>query len=320
MCPPPDDPDDDPPDDPGDDRPSSDGPPDDGLPGDPPPGDPPADDFGTSRGFDGGPRVPSFSEYLERGRAVLDHHPSLAVVPLLAAFLHVDNVRKVLAEPDVHFGVTFRLPTSIATFWTFASVPTLDSGFYVSPTLWLAPLFVVVESALAAGYLGSIHDAVETGRYEFGRNTKRYFPRFAGYTLLLWLALALAVPVALVSPALVLLLVPVWLVLAYFFYATPYLFVAADLGVVDALRRSYELSQETDSYGRFALRYLLFVAAASIVGTLFVNLKLVGVVLGAVLAAPLALTLNAATMAFVTDLVERQDGQSEGFERDESDW
>jgi hypothetical protein len=123
----------------------------------------------------------------------------------------------------------------------------------------------------------------------------------------------LALPAALVSPLLVFPLMLVWLVLAYYLYATPYLFVAEERGLTDALGRSYELSQETSDYTRFAVRYLLFVAAASLVGTLFVNLKLVGVLLGAVLAAPLGLALNAATMAFVTDLVDRETADSEAF-------
>ncbi|WP_458189934.1 hypothetical protein [Haladaptatus sp. NG-WS-4] len=237
------------------------------------------------------------SEAFDRVGALL----VLATVPLFATFLHVDNVRKVMAAPGFHFGVAFRFPTSIPTFWTFVSVPNPDSGVFVSPTLFFAPIFVVVESALAAGYLGSVRDGVETGTFDFVTNVRAYFRPLLGYTVLVWLVQLLAFALGLLFFPLLLVALVAMLVLAYWFYGVPYLVVVADLSLDAALRRSFELATTDSAYFEYGTRYLLFVLAVSLVGTLFVNLGVVGVVLGAVFAAPLALALTVATVSFFSD-------------------
>ena len=80
-----------------------------------------------------------------------------------------------------------------------------------------------------------------------------------------------------------------------------------DAGLVDALGRSYGYAIEGGPYAGFAIRYLGAVLLLSLVGTLFVNLGPVGVVLGAALAAPVGLAFNVAVMSFVRDLERTPD-------------
>jgi hypothetical protein len=125
----------------------------------------------------------NFTDYLGDGFDRLETLLPLALVPFFSTFLHFDNIRKATTS-GYHFGATFRFPTAIPTFWTFVSVPNEPSGVHVSPLLYLAPLTIIVESVLSAGYLGSVRDAVETGNYDFARNAKEYFVPLFGYTVL----------------------------------------------------------------------------------------------------------------------------------------
>ncbi|WP_458209321.1 hypothetical protein [Haladaptatus sp. NG-SE-30] len=243
----------------------------------------------------------TFQRYLSTGVGRVEDLLPLAVVPLFATFLHVDNVRKVIAAPGLHFGVNFRFPTSIPTFWTFASVPNPDSGVFISPTLFFAPIFILLESALAAGYLGSVRDGIETGSFDFVQNIRSYFLPLLGYTLLVWLVQLLMFALGLLFFPLLLVGLVAMLVLAYWFYGAPYLVVVADLSLDDALRRSYDLATTDSAYFEFGTRYLVFVLVVSVIGTLFVNLGIIGIVVGAVLAAPVSLALSVATVSFFLD-------------------
>ena len=78
--------------------------------------------------------------------------------------------------------------------------------------------------------------------------------------------------------------------LSYLFYATPYLLVVADASVGEALGWSYEWALAGGSYFTYGAAYLLAVAAASLVGTaVVVNLGALGIGLGAIVSAPVAL-------------------------------
>ncbi|GKZ16203.1 hypothetical protein [Haladaptatus sp. T7] len=248
----------------------------------------------------------SFGDYLSDGFDRLGTLLPLALVPLFATFLHLDNIRRATSFTGYHLGATFRFPTAIPTFWTFVSLPNQGVGVHVSPTMYFAPVTIVVESVLAAGYLGSVRDAIETGRYDFARNAKEYFVPLLGYTLLVWAVLLVAFGVGVAFAPLLFVALPVMLILSYLFYGTPFLVVVDDCSLGEALRRSNDLavggSDADTTYGSFGVGYLVFVFVASLVGTLFINLGVVGVVLGAVLSAPVALALTAATVEFFVDL------------------
>lgn len=233
----------------------------------------------------------------------------LAFVPFVSAFLDWSNIVRVIDFRGGHLGINFRFPSAVADVWTFVSVPNQGSAVAGGPTI-LIPVAIAVQAALAAAYLGSLRDATESGEYDVLDNARRYFLRMFGYQLLAVLLVLATVGGGVAGGSgaavlLVIVLIPIYLLLAYLFYATPYLVVIRDAGLIEALRGSYEHAVEAGDYLSFAVQYLVAVALLSIVGTaVVVNLGVVGIIVGAVAAAPVALTLNLATLDFLSDLEE----------------
>lgn len=244
----------------------------------------------------------TFRDHLDAAREGARRLGGLALVPFVSTFLAWDNVRRAATTEGFHGGVAFRFPATVIDLWTFVSLPAGPPGLHVSPTLWLAPLVVLVQSALAAGYLGSVHQGLADGRYDFGRNVRRYVAPLFVYGALAWGVGLVTVGLGLVPPLLVL-AVPAFLVLNYLFYATPYLIVARDASLGEALSESYRHAVAGGEYVSFAAGYFLFVLAASIPATILAtNFGIAGVVVGAVVTAPVALVLTAAATSFVDTL------------------
>lgn len=232
----------------------------------------------------------------------------LAVVPFLVSFAYVDNLRRLGRIDGTHFGVSFGFPQPVTTVWTFVNVPQHGSGVNLpSPhEIVLFPVVAVLLGVIGAGYLGSI-DAGLDGPYDFPDAVRAYAVPLVGFEFLRLAVVAVLGVVALVSLPLVLPLLVVLLVVAYLFYAAPYLVVAADVGLVDGFRRSFALAADGGPYLEFFVKYLLAVAVVSLAATpLVVNLGLPGAIIGALLLALPALTLNVATMLFVRSLVVGQ--------------
>lgn len=257
--------------------------------------------------------MPPFTTRLQEGWLQAMEHLPLALVPLVTALLATDNVQQVASFRGAHFGFKFGLPLGVIDIWQFVNVPdqSVSVGFPLPEALPLLvvalPLGIVVQAGLSAGYFGSLAAALETGEYAFVQAVRHYFVPFFLYTLIPVLVIAplglTAFAAGRAGPVLLLVLLPVFLIAAYLFYATPYLIVLRDIGLVDALKHSYELAVAGGPYFRFAIGYALFVLGVSIGATaIVVNLGLIGVLLGAVLGAPIGLTANAMTMRFVADL------------------
>jgi hypothetical protein len=251
------------------------------------------------------PDSDSFVARVEHGwQRSLEHLP-LAVVPLISSLLAVDNVRRVLEFRGAHFGLTLRFPTALPDLWSFVSVPSEGPGVHVSLNLFLLPVLILVQSVLVAGLLGSVFEILRTGEYDFPANAKRYFAPVLVYEALVGVVSFTAFGVAVATGPLALLLVPAFLVLSYLFYATPYLLVVADDPVGEALARSLEWALAGGPYFAYGAGYLLFVAVVSVVGTaVVVNLGAVGILLGAVVSAPVGLALTFATTGFVAQLAD----------------
>lgn len=240
---------------------------------------------------------------LDRGVTVVDDHPALVAVPLLTSFLAVDNVRAVGGFNGMHFGGKLPVAAPILDLWTFVALPATGVDDPSAVPLVLLPVYAAIRGVLAAGYLGCIRDALVGRPLAVGENVRCYGASLIGFELLL-----LGVPLALVPLARlsVLLLIPVLVVLlvgAYLFYGTPYLVVSDDEGLVAALEHSYRLAVTEGAYAAFFVALLLGGGLLSIVATaIVVNLGLAGVLLGAILAAPLAVTVNAAAMVLFLDV------------------
>ncbi len=231
----------------------------------------------------------------------------LVVVPIATGLLAVDELEATLAHDGIHLGVEFAFPAMIVDVWTFVSTPNPD-GVSVSPSLWLVPVVVLVHAILGAGYLGSIRDGLEAESIDFLANVSRYGVRILGYVLAVYALLVPVALLALVDPGVavvaVLLGIPVGSVLWYLFFATPYLVVLLDVSLLDAAARSYALAIQGGAYFEYAIKYFGFVLVSSVVVSLVaVNLPLVGIFLALVGTAPLALTLNVATMAILRDVL-----------------
>lgn len=261
--------------------------------------------------------------FLTRLGTALDRatdHLALAAVPVLFALLDTSKLLAVTSFDGVHVGVKLGLPLSVVTLWQFVSVP--ESGVTVGVGLPVerlplavatVPLLVVVQAALTAGYFGACRNVLADEPYAFAAHVRRYGRPFVVLTavpVLLFLPLALgtvglgaatgslgaAAPVVLAA-----LLAAV--VLGYLFFATPYLVVLRDTGVLAAARRSSALAVQGGPYLAYAAGFAGFVLLVSPVATaLVVNVPTVGLPVGVVAGGVLGLAANLATMRFVADL------------------
>ena len=112
------------------------------------------------------------------------------------------------------------------------------------------------------------------------------------------------VGMGIVAPPLLVVFAVGFLVLAYLFFATPYLVVVAELTLASALRRSVELATGDGRVLGFFLGYVLVSAILSVpISMLAFSSGLVGVAAAVVASTPAALLLNVATLLFVRDLV-----------------
>lgn len=259
--------------------------------------------------------MPSFSTRLRDGWEQSQEHIALALVPLVTALLNTEKLSSVLTFDGIHVGLRFGLPISVVDLWTFVDPPSQGVNVSVgvplvdSPLALIAiPLGVIIQTTLGAGYFGSIEDSLSTGSFSFGENVRQFFVPFLLLTLI---PLLVFLPLALVGlgggfdfllPLLVL-LVPAMIAAGYLFYATPYLLVLRETGLIPAARRSYELAVEGGPYLSYFLGFLLFVVVVSPVASiLVVNIPIVGLMIGLVGSAVLGLAANFATMRFVSDI------------------
>ena len=175
--------------------------------------------------------------------------------------------------------------------------------------VWIAFVLVTyaaVAAVLAAIYVGGLDRRLRGEPAAVLTCATAYGPRFFAYNLLVYGAVAALVPFVLLSPAVLLLALPALVLLAYLFYATPFLFVVADAGLLEAFRRSYGFAIGERAYLTFALWHVGVAVVSSLVLSLFVSAGGVGFVLALVVAVPLALTLTAASASFVRELVETE--------------
>lgn len=259
--------------------------------------------------------MPSFTTRLADGwERALEHLP-LAVVPLITTLLNTEKVGAVLTGDGFHLGLKLGTPISVVDLWTFVDPP--SQGVAVDPgvplvglplALVVVPFAIVVQAGLAAGYFGSIDEAMATGSYNFADSVAKYFMPFLLLTIL---PLVLFIPLAVLGVGgglgillpVVVLLIPLILVLTYLFYATPYLIVLRETDLLTAAKTSYELAIEGGPYVSYLVGFALFVLVVSpFASLLVVNVPVFGLVIGLVGGTVLGLAGNFATMRFVADI------------------
>ena len=252
--------------------------------------------------------MPDFTTRLSAGLECAADHLALALVPVLFALLDTNKILAITSFDGGHVGFRIGIPFSVITVWQFVSIP--QSGVNVEPgvpiealplTVVTVPALLVVQAAVAAGYFGSLWNALAGAPYDFLGHARRYFLPFLVLTLvpfLFVLPLALGVfgigrltgslgtaALALVVPAAVLLL------------------VLRDTELLDAARGSYSLAIAGGPYLAYAAGYAVFVLLVSPVATaVVVNLPLVGVPLGVLAGGFVGLGVNLTTMRFLADV------------------
>lgn len=236
----------------------------------------------------------------------------LVVVPILATVLDIGRLRTLLAHTDRTVSVTFGIPRPVSSLWSFVNAQ--PSGVSIGPASLdgILPIFAmmflggVVSGLLAAAYLGSIEAALDDG-LDIARSVRRYGLPLVAYSLLEAVVGLLVFLPALASRALLPVAVVVIAGLAYLFFAAPYLVVVADLRLLEALRRAARLATTEASVLVFFLGYVSVSAVVSVpVSWVAFRGPPVGVGVAILLAAPVALLLNVATLLFVRDLVAAQ--------------
>ncbi|MFB6205863.1 MAG: hypothetical protein ABEJ05_04970 [Haloglomus sp.] len=265
-----------------------------------------------------GPSIPSsFTDGID----VAVSRPWLALVPFVVGLLSVDQLERA-ARSDVTVQVNFGLPTPVAGLWTFLNAPAngisvfgysatavRDEPVLLGGSVLVAAGTLLVVGLLGAVYLGAIDDALAGRPTDHLDNLRRYAPitvafaglQFLGIVAFVFVAVAFA-GIGVLTGGSALAVVPVFLAsLVGFYLLTPgvYAGVAADLDPRPAFARGVRVALDAE-YLVFALGFALAVAVCSVpVSALGFSAGLPGLVLAAVLAAPVGLALNAATMAFV---------------------
>lgn len=264
-----------------------------------------------------------------------------ALFPFLTTLLNVQNVRAALdpATGGMSFNVQFAFPSPFFDLWSLVDPPaaagsapntivsdgtdvTVDSPIpldvigsvstswtlLIGVTLGLLVVYALLFAVLQAVYVGGIDRRLRGESFAPGALVVRFAPRFFAYTFVVFGAILVMVPIVLVAPILILLAIPTMLVLGYLFYATPFLFVVEDAGVVEGFRRSYRYALDGEAYLWFGLWHLGVSAVASLGLSVLVNAGPVGFLLALTVATPLSLVLTAATVSFLQELTAAKPG------------
>lgn len=245
-----------------------------------------------------------FAEHLAAARRRLDALIPLALVPVAATLVRVEAVERVATGTGRHFGISASFPLPVPDLWTFVSLPSPAAGVHVEGSP-VSPLVPLVQAALAAAYVGGIHQVLSGRRLDPVAAVRERFVPFLLFVGVLWAVILSVGALAAATRSLVAVAVAVPLLLAigYLFYAAPFLFVTEDRSFLAGLARSAELALGGGDYARFAVVYFAVVLVASVPMTVVaVNAGVVGLLVGTAATAPLSLLLTAATVSFVDDL------------------
>ncbi|MFC3478841.1 hypothetical protein [Halobacterium litoreum] len=241
---------------------------------------------------------------LSRAGRIAGRVAPLAVVPFALSLLAFEKVTAVASTHGTSISVKFALPADVATLWTLVDPPTQGVAVHSPVPLLFVPVFLAVEAAVVAGYLGSIRDAYRDRRPDFVGAAGDYWlsilgVRVAQFLLFVGLALA-AVGGGVVG---VLFLIPLIFLLGYLLWAAPYLVVLRDADALTALSASANLGAKGGRYLAFSVGYAVVAAGGSlVVSPLVTSSGLTGVLVGAALVAYPSLVGSAAATVVVDEV------------------
>lgn len=228
--------------------------------------------------------------------------PHLALVPVATTLLAVRKLTETAAAGPGG-GMKFPMPAALPDLWTFVSVPNTGVSFDLGVPLVFAPVFVVVNAAIVAGYLGSIDAALDDRSPAFVESATEYALPVLGVQMVVFVLTLLSfAPAFAGGMALAPLSALATIAIGYLTWAAPILVVVHDRGVTDAFVDSSTYALGNGRYATFSLGYLLTGILGSLVLSTLVRGRLVLVLLvTAVLAYPL-LVLGIATVRLVKSL------------------
>jgi hypothetical protein len=225
-----------------------------------------------------------------------------ALVPFALSLLAFQKVRAATDPSSVSVNVKFPLPADVATLWTLVDAPTQGVAVTTPVPFLFVPVFLAVEAAVVAGFLGGVGDAVRGETPDFAAAAADHWLSILGVRVVqfvLFVGLGLALVGA--GPLGLLLAFPVILLLGYMLWAAPYLVVLRDLDALTALAASWSLASDGGRYLSFSLAYLLVGAVASaLLSPLVSSAGILGVLVGAAIVAYPAVVASAAA-AIVVD-------------------
>ncbi|MFA4669108.1 hypothetical protein QDY65_00935 [Pyrococcus kukulkanii] len=241
-----------------------------------------------------------FLRLLNEGWEYTLRNPGIMVIPVIASIISLDSVVRVVNFHGNYVGIRITLPEALPTLWSFVSPP--GGGLSTPLSLLFGLLVAVISAYLSAGFLGSINGN-EFSWDGFLNTANRYFLEFLKFGLLLFLvSLGVGTLVFLGPPGLIFAFAVV-IGIGYFLYATPYLIILQGVKAEEAIGKSLNLALSGGEYLEYAVKYGGLTLLLSIPMTLItVNLKVVGLLPGLLIVAPLAVMLSRATLVFFKDL------------------
>jgi len=234
-------------------------------------------------------------EYYGMGRKVLSRVLGLFLVNVFLAFMSIDNIRRVLEFNGFHVGFRLSLPVTVPTVWDFVEPPPSPPSYYVASAWFIIALIsLIVNSVITYFYLRII---MSRGLDHQPPSTPIRIIDLILYGLIGLFFAAIIVVAGLAA----LMLFPLVIILYYFIYATPYIIVAENKNIAEALATSIKLAS-TGTYLTYTLTYIAIVLLISPILTLItVNTKLPGIIVGSVIAGIIGLWLTSSTTAMILD-------------------
>mgnify|MGYP005627103657 CR=1 FL=1 len=254
-------------------------------------------------------------DYFKEGFNVMGKVVFLCIINIVFSLLSPDAIDKVLKFRGFHIGVKFNLPTVIVELWDFVSLPqgigaVTKIGFPVIshiPVIFLVVLIpLLILTLLIVALVSFIYLRILMTR-GLGLNITTRASRILDiflYNLLLLVITFTLMPMVFINVMLLMLYMIIMILISYFIYATPFIIVGFDKGVKTALKYSITLAHRKE-YLKFTLFYIVITLLISPFFTLIaVNGKLLGIIIGSVLAGIVGLWLTSSTTLMVLDLAK----------------
>lgn len=250
--------------------------------------------------------VDAMPSLLSRAHRVAFRVAPYAAVPFLLTLLAFDNVAAAANPSTIGVNVKFALPADVTTLWTVVDPPAQGVSVYTPVPLVFAPVFLAVEAAVVAGFLGGVRDAYRGTAPDFPAAVRDHWLSILGvrvvqFVLFVGLGLSLFAGGTLA----VVLGFPLLLVLGYLLWSAPYLVVLRGSDALTALAESASLASRGGRYLGFSLGYAVAVAFASLVfSPLVTSAGILGVLVAAALLAYPALVASAAATIVVDEAAD----------------